>query len=80
MVRNRSGVVLVVLVMEAGFAGGCRTVSKGLTETVLEHEQVKQCDVEPIHITRELGPGDEADAQKPRLIEREKAAHTAGAI
>jgi len=42
MVRNRSGVVLAVLVMQAGFAAGCRTVSKGLTETVLEHEQVKQ--------------------------------------
>jgi hypothetical protein len=42
MVRNRSGLLLAIVAMQAGFAAGCRTVSKGITETVLEHEQVKQ--------------------------------------
>lgn len=42
MVTSRSRVVLAILVVQAGFAAGCRTVSKGATETVLEHEQVKQ--------------------------------------
>ncbi len=42
MVRSQSAVVVAMVVMQAGFAAGCRTVSKGITETVLEHEQVKQ--------------------------------------